>query len=134
MAGLVWYNGKQKPYSKPVITAVLKKEEKQEEIKKSNSADFLYAIRELQPDTDSSFFYKQLSKNLHSYINSKFNIETEQLPLYMEQHPELAASLQKLKDVTDNCSIGMYTPVYTIEQAMQHRLEAIEVLSKLEEA
>ncbi|HEX8676749.1 MAG TPA: BatD family protein, partial [Segetibacter sp.] len=132
LIGLIWFNGKQKPELQPAKATIIKKEEEQEEIKKPDSSAFLYAIRELQPDDDSSFFYKQLSKNLHSYIRSKYNIEAGELPSYIEQHPELATSLLQLKDLADNCCLGMYTPVYTIEQAMQHRLEAIEVLSKLE--
>ena len=132
LIGLIWFNGKQKPELQPAKATIIKKEEEQEEIKKPDSSAFLYAIRELQPDDDSSFFYKQLSKNLHSYIHSKYNIEAGELSSYIEQHPELATSLYQLKDLADNCSLGMYTPVYTIEQAMQHRLEAIEVLSKLE--
>ena len=138
MAGLVWYNGKQKPKSSllketsKISKEMPKKEEKQEENKKPDASQFLYAIRDLQPDNESSLFYKELSKNLSLYIQSKFNIEPGQLPLYMEDQPENIMLLQQLKDLTDNCRIGMYTPVYTIEQAMQHRLEAIEVLSRLE--
>ncbi len=132
LIGLIWFNGKQKPQIQPANATAINKEEKREEIKKPDSAEFLYAIRELQPDNDSSFFYKQLSKNLNSYIHSKLNIEAGELPSYIELHPEIAASLQQLKDLTDNCSLGMYTPVYTVEQAMHHRLEAIEILNKLE--
>lgn len=131
LIGLMWYNGKQKRHTKPARETV-KKEEKQEEIKKPQSTEFIYAIRELQPGDNSSVFYKELSKNLHLYLRTKLNIEPGDLPLYIEQRPEKAADLKQLKNLTDNCSIGMYTPVYTIDQAMQHRLEAIEVLSKLE--
>lgn len=128
LIGLVWYNGRQKTPR----AAAIKKDEKQDENKKSEASEFLYAIRELQPDDNSSAFYKQLSQNLRSYIHRKFNIEYEQLPLYIEQHPENAGLLKQLKELTEDCRVGIYTPVYTIEQAMQHRLEAIEVLSKLE--
>ena len=132
LTGLVWVNGKQKTKAvQPNVTE--KKEIKPEENKRPASSEFLYAIRELQPGDDSSSFYKQLSKNLNSYILSKYNIEREQLPLYIEQHLESEAVLQQLQNLTDNCSLGMYTPLYTAEQAMQHRLEAIEILSKLEE-
>jgi hypothetical protein len=131
LIGLVWYNGKQKPKPKTSI-ATLKKEEKQVENKKPESSEFIFAIRELRPDNNSSFFYKELSKNLNAYLRTKLNIEPGELPLYIEHHPENAAPLRQLKDLTNNCSIGMYTPVYTIEQAIQHRLEAIEILSKLD--
>ena len=132
LAGLIWFNGKQKPQARPVPAPVIEKEEKREEIKTPVASEFLYAIKELQPDNDGFYFYKQLNKNLSSYINSKFNIQPEELPLYIEQHPELATPLQQLKELTDDCSLGMYTPVFTIEQAMQHKLDAIEVLSTLE--
>ncbi|WP_018616204.1 BatD family protein [Segetibacter koreensis] len=132
LIGLIWFNGKQKPRTQAAPPPIITQEEKREENVKHDSSEFLFAIRALQPDNDSSFFYKQLSKNLCSYINSKFGIEIEQLPLYIEQHPELAAPLQQMQELSDDCSLGMYTPVFTIEQAMQHRLEAIEVLNKLE--
>lgn len=129
--GLVWYNGKQKIKPKSPGT-IIKKEEDREEDKKPKPAEFLYAIRELQPDDNIPFFYKKLSKNLRSYIHNKFVIEQEQLPLYIELNPDNASLLMQLKNLTDYCSLGMYTPVYTIEQAIHHRLEAIEILSKLE--
>lgn len=133
LTSLIWFNGRQKPKVQPATAPItIKKEEIKEEIKKPDSAEFLYAIRELQPGTDSSLFYKELSKNLRSYLQSKFNVQIEEIPLYINDHSELAASLQQLKDLTDHCSVGMYTPVYSIEQAMQHRLEAIEILSRLE--
>lgn len=132
LAGLIWFNGKQKPMPQPAAVPIVKKEETPEENKKPDASAFLYAIRELQPDNDSSDFYKQLSKNLNLYIHSKFGIETEQLPGYIEIHPQQGIYLQQLKELADNCSLGMYTPVFTIEQAMQHRLEAIEILSALE--
>lgn len=132
LIGLIWFNGKQKPQIPTAVATTIKKEEEQEEIKKPDNSEFLYAIRELQPDNDSSFFYKQLSKNLCSYIHNKYNIEPGDLPSYIERHPELATSLYQLKDLTDNCSLGSYTPVFTVEQAMQHRLEAIELLNRLE--
>lgn len=131
LAGLIWFNGKQKPKA-ALSKEIPKKEENQEEIRKPDASQFLYATRALQPGDNSSLFYKKLSKNLSLYIQSKFNIMPGQLPSYIENHPENAGLLQQVKDLTDNCSIGMYTPVYTIEQAMQHRLEAIEVLSRLE--
>lgn len=131
LAGLVWYNGKPKTKA-PLLKEIPKKEEKPEEVKRQNASQFIYAIRELQPGENSSLFYKELSKNLHLYIQSKFNIHSRELPAYIEDHPENAMLLTQLKNLTDNCSIGMYTPVHTTEQAMQHRLEAIEVLSRLE--
>lgn len=129
--GLVWYNGRLKYQPQPAAKVPLP-EDKPVEIRQPESSEYLYKIRELQPELDSSSFYKLLCKNLHAYLNSKFKIDANQLPSYMEQHPEYAVGLGQLKGLLDDCSLGMYTPVYTIEEAMQHRLLAIEVLSRLE--
>ena len=133
LIGLIWFNGKQKTQPRPAIVAVTAKEENQPESKKGDAARYLYATRELQPDEDSSGFYKQLNQNLLSYLHEKFGINSDQLPAYIEMHPELAPSLLQLKELHENCNLGMYTPVFTVDQAMQHRLEAIKVLSDLEE-
>jgi preprotein translocase subunit SecG len=130
--GLVWFNGKQKAQPHAAIPIVPKEESWKPVVPQREASEFLYNIRELQPGVDSSFFYKLLCKNLHSYLSSKFNIVPGQLPFYLEQHPEKEVSLLQLKRLLDNCSLGMYTPVFTIEEAMQHRLDAIQVLSQLE--
>ena len=134
VAGVIWYNGKtnKTPTPPPTVVAPVKKEEKLEEIKKPDASEYLYAIRELQPDADSSHFYKLLNKNLQGYISSKFGIDLEQLPSYIEQHAEHGVYLQQLQELSENCRLGMYTPLFTIEQAMQHRLEAIDILTNLE--
>lgn len=129
--GLVWFNRRPKQVSKPVFT-VATKDNEPEELIRPQSAEFLYKIRELQPDVDSSTFYKMLCKNLHDYLNSKFKISADQLPSFINQHPENATELTLFKGLLDDCSLGMYTPMYSIEEAMQHRLHAIEVLCRLE--
>lgn len=129
--GLVWFN--RRPGARPEgVTKLPIMEEKPVEIKKPDSTEYLYKIRELQPEHDSSTFYKQLCRNLQDYLRSKFQIEAGQLPVYIEQHPESATELQQLKGLLNNCSLGMYTPTYTIEEAMQHRLLAIDVINRLE--
>ena len=137
LIGLLWYNGRQKamaptPQPAPAVKTNVREEQPPVEISRPAASEYLYTIRELQPDSNSSLFYKQLCKNLHSYLHAKSNIQAGQLPFYIEQHPEIAATLQQLKVLLDDCSLGMYTPVFTIEEAMQHRLTAIEVLQKLE--
>jgi hypothetical protein len=129
--GLVWFNKRPKQHLQPAVKVPLT-EDKPLEIKRPESTEYLYKIRELQPETDSSLFYKLLCKNLYAYLNSKFNIEAGQLPFYIEQHPENATDLILFKGLLDDCRLGMYTPVFSIEEAMQHRLLAIEVLSRLE--
>lgn len=130
LIGIAWYNGKQKKKLQ-TSKATAKKGVDPEENKKPPSSEFVYAIRALQPENNSSIFYKELSKNLSSFVRNKFNIEPADLPLYTEEHPENGALLRQLKELIDNCSIAMYTPV-TIEQAMNNRLEAIELLNRLE--
>lgn len=130
--GLVWYNSKNKIQPLPVAKAISLQEEKKDLPLQRDAAEFLFNIRELQPGIDSSFFYKLLCKNLHGYILCKYNLEPNQLPFYIDQHPEKAASLLPLKGLLDNCSLGMYTPLFTIEEAMQHRLDAIQLLCHLE--
>jgi hypothetical protein len=129
--GLVWFNRRPKMPQQPVAKVPVPVQQPVE-IKQPESAEYLFKIRELQPEADSSSFYKLLCKHLHSYLNSKFNIEAGQLPSYIEQHPESGAELQLLKELLEDCRLGMYTPVYSVEEAMQHRLLAIEVLCRLE--
>jgi len=134
VAGLIWYNGKTPKSAAPKVVAapLVKKEEQPQEVKKPDASEYLYAIRELQPDDDSSHFYKMLNKNLEGYTMSKFGIDIGQLPSYIEQHAEQGVYLQQLQELSENCRLGMYTPLFTIEQAMQHRLEAIDILTNLE--
>lgn len=131
VVGLVWLNGRPKPQLQAAAKTPLP-EIKPEAIKQPETSEYLFKIRELQPSADSSFFYKQLYKNLNGYLQIKFKIEPSQLPFYIEQHPDQATCLEKLKGLLDDCGLGMYTPVHTIEEAMQHRLLAIEVLNNLE--
>lgn len=132
LIGLIWFNGKQKSQPQPVTETVITKNEKQAENEKHDPSQYLYTIRELQPDEDSSGFYKQLNQNILSYLHEKFGINADELLVYSEMHPELATSLLQLRELHENCNLGMYTPVFTVDQAMQHRLEAIKVLSDLE--
>ncbi|MGI8637815.1 MAG: BatD family protein [Segetibacter sp.] len=129
--GLVWFSKRPKQPLQPVLK-VPATEEKALEIKQPESTEYLYKIRELQPELDSSSFYKLLCKNLHAYLCSKFQIPADQLPSFIEQQPGNVTDLTLFKGLLDDCSLGMYTPVYRIEEAMQHRLLAIEVLSRLE--
>ncbi|HEX8462728.1 MAG TPA: hypothetical protein VF623_14915, partial [Segetibacter sp.] len=141
LIGLLWYNGRSKAMlpAPPLpgagiapTTPTAIKQEQTAETSSPQAAEYLFAIRELQPDGNSSQFYKQLCKNLHAYLHAKFNITAAQLPMYTEQHLQKAVPLQQLKALLDDCSLGMYTPVFSIEEAMQHRLDAIEVLHRLE--
>jgi hypothetical protein len=129
--GLVWFSKRPKT-SSPGVPKAPVVEEKPVAISRPESSEYLFNIRELQPQSDSSSFYKLLCKNLNDYVRSKFNIEASQLPSYVAEHPEKAAELELLKGLLDNCSLGMYTPTYSLEEAMQHRLLAIEVLCRLE--
>ena len=129
--GLVWFSKRPKQVLQPVAKAPVI-EEKPLEVKQPETTEYLYKIRELQPELDSSSFYKSLCKNLYAYLNTKYHMVPDQLPFLIEQQPANATDLTLLKGLLDDCSLGMYTPVYTIEEAMQHRLLAIEILSRLE--
>ncbi len=133
IVGLVWFSRGPKAQPQPANKIPLA-EDKPLQVKQPESAEFLYNIRELQPEPQNSSFYKLLHTNLQGYLGSKFAIEAGQLPFFIEQHPGLSGDLQKLKTLLDDCSLGMYTPVFSIEEAMQHRLLAIEVLCTLEKA
>ncbi len=128
--GLVWRSGKTPPVSQPVTLPPAKE---QPQIERRTAGEFLFNIRELQPGVDSSNFYKMLCKNLQLYVEHKFSRSVSDLPAIAESHPLQAAHLHHLKILLDDCNVGMYTPVFTIEEAMQHRLKAIEILCNLEE-
>lgn len=137
--GLVWYNEKYKakPVTAPTVakaketkTANAAKEEPKETI---DTPRYIYEIKDLQPDSNSSAFYKELYKNLNLYIQAKYNIAPAGVTDFIHERVKDNYTFNQLNALLQNCSLGMYTPVFTIEEAMQHRLLAIEILNKLEE-
>ena len=94
--------------------------------------DYLFQLRQLNPYADEASFYKNLSKNLHSFLKEKYRLEPTQIPDYSIQHPQSADALQQLKELTDKCNLVMYTPFFELDEAMQDRLKAIEVIMNLQ--
>jgi hypothetical protein len=134
--GLVWYNEKHK--NRPKTTAAIVPAaaavdvEKKEAVVETDTNQFIFRIRELQPQEDQPNFYKLLCKNIHGFVEAKFHIKPSALREYILNHQGDTTLLEQLQTLLDHCSLGMYTPLYTIDEAMQHRLLAIEVLCKLD--
>ncbi len=136
--GVVWYNEKHK--AKPVAAPAAKTKEvkevkavKEEPKQANDTSRYIYEIRDLQPGSNSSAFYKELCKNLNLYIQAKYNVSPAGVTDIVYERVKDNYTFNQLNVLLQNCSLGMYTPVFTIEEAMQHRLLAIEILNKLEE-
>jgi len=133
--GVVWLNEKHK--AKPVAVAAAKeakeiKAVKEEPKESTDTSRYIYAIKDLQPDSNSAAFYKELYKNLNLYIREKYNIAPANVPDFINGRLKYNFAFDHLNSLLQNCSLGMYTPVFTIEEAMEHRLLAIEILNRLE--
>jgi hypothetical protein len=136
--GVVWYNEK-KHKAKPAVVPVAKpkaevKPVKEEPKEGANTSRYIYQIKDLQPETNSSAFYKELCKHLNLYIRDKYSIAPANVTDYVQERLKYDFTFDQLNSLLENCSLGMYTPVFTIEEAMEHRLLAIEILNKLEKA
>lgn len=130
VAGLYWfnfrYNSKKaivpKPAEiKPVVATV----------PVFDGSQYIHAISELNPLEDGSF-YKLLRKNIVCYVTAAYNVAEEELPTLAQKHPEQVGTFDELNKLLRDCSLGMYTPLFDSEQAMRHRLTAIELLSRLD--
>lgn len=129
--GLVWYKGGR---SGKGTTVVAKKpaETTTPPVADPEPNDFLYRIRELQPDNNTSNFYKQLASTLQMYIRHRLKIEPTVLEQYANEHVRHAVPVMKLKELLDDCTLGMYTPVFSVEEAAAHRLAAIDAVQRLD--
>ncbi len=130
LTGLIFYNRKHrapattaKPAEKPII---------QPAEAKVDTESYIYEIRELEPGTNGPLFYKQLSKHITSWLAAKFHLKPDDIDAFCDQNGDLANALQKISSVLHSCSVGMYTPMYNIEEAVQHRLTALEAINSLE--
>lgn len=129
LVGLLWYNAKHKLHSKTAAKPPQPEPAQQSYTPASN--EHLFKIRNLQPENDVQFFYKLLHRYLEEFTKERLKIDPSQLQLYIIEHPFDAAPLQQLQTLLNHCSVGRYTPVYSLEEAMQHRLQAIEVVNRL---
>ena len=103
-----------------------------EKVQRVDGMGYLYKIRELVPSGNTSEFYKQLGKILNDYLFIKYNIKPSEIEVYARQNENISVPLHKLKSLVDNCTTGMYTPIFNMEEALGHRLDALDVLNKLE--
>lgn len=132
LIGLLWYHRTHKtaaPLPKPTL--------KQEVIAAAPQVDtdqFVYQVRELEPMGDGPAFYKQLHRSLTAWLLGKYNISVTEIGAFSNAHPDKIVALQKLDVVLRSCSVGMYTPMYNTEEAMQHRLSALEAINALEKS
>ncbi len=132
--GIAWYSGTRRSKLPPEIKRPEPKEEINETAQKDESAgmEYLYKINELEPSENTSAFYKQLNKYLSDYLYQKFQIQPADLTTYADQHLNVAVPLHQFRTLIDDCTLGMYTPVFSMDEALQHRRQAIEVVEKLE--
>ncbi len=133
IAGLYWSNyklsGKKQPVTKPVVP--VQSEPPPPVV--IDSEQYIHAIRDLNPIEDHDF-YKQLKRHIHSYLNSKYNVEGADTASLVNVHPNEQDTFKEVDQLLKNCSLGMYTPVFDAEEAMKHRLLAIELLTRLHKA
>ena len=102
------------------------------EMEQPDAASHIFQVRELWPQQDTSHFYKQLYKYVNAYIESRLKIKPHELPQFTLNYNGYKEPLEKLQELLNDCTLGMYTPVYTIDEAMQHRLMAIEIMNSVE--
>lgn len=130
LLGLIFYNKKKHPVPQKAAPTL-----KQEVIAAAPEIDtdqFVFEIRELEPGVDGPSFYKKLDRSLTAWLLGKYNMATTELSGYAVQHPDQAHSILTIAQVLDSCRVGMYTPMYNVEEAMQHRMMALEAINHLE--
>lgn len=135
VAGLIWYNEKFKKHPAPSnahTVSIPAENVIMQEVSARDHAQYIYNIRELEPYEHAGVFYKQLCANLEGFIASKYNLNPAELPAMIAKDTEESALLSQVKTLLDNCNLGLYTPIFSVEEAMQHRLNAIEVLTRLD--
>lgn len=132
--GLVWFKERNRT-PKAVEKIVTVKEEKivkEEPVPTISPSQYIFEIKDLQPENNNAVFYKELCTNLTSYITTKYNIAPAYVNHYIQQRMKEDFTFDQLNSLIQNCNLGMYTPVFTMEEAMEHRLLAIEILNKME--
>jgi hypothetical protein len=65
-------------------------------------------------------------------VQVKYNISAAEVGAYVKERMKEDFTFDQLNALLHNCNLGMYTPVFSMEEAMEHRLLAIEILNKLE--
>ena len=129
--GLLWYHRT----NKPVVVTKTSPSPAPEAPPAPPQPDcdqFVYEIRQLDPGGEGPAFYRQLHKSISAWLSARFGLSLSELDQYSEQYPGRAMGLQQLASILKACSIGMYTPLYNIEEAIQHRQLALEAINTLE--
>ena len=132
--GLVWYKERNKT-AVPVQKEMPVKEEKVAQplpTKSIEASHYIFEIKDLQPENNNAIFYKELCANINMYIQARFIINASEVNAFISQRMKEDFTFDQLHSLLQNCNLGMYTPAFTIEEAMDHRLLAIEILNKLE--
>jgi len=126
--GLMWYHRAHK--SK--VVAAAPPPPKTFDPPPPDSDQYVYEIRQLEPGGEGPAFYRQLHRSITAWLLARFSLSLAEIDSYSEQHPDKAMGLQQLASVLKECSLGMYTPLYNIEAAVQHRQLALEAINTLE--
>jgi hypothetical protein len=100
--------------------------------KSIEASHYIFEIKDLQPENNNAIFYKELCANINMYIQARFIINASEVNAFISQRMKEDFTFDQLHSLLQNCNLGMYTPAFTIEEAMDHRLLAIEILNKLE--
>ena len=130
LVGLFWFNTRKKV--KPDTVNEIKKIVEQEVIPLVFKEDQLFRLKLLEPDEEGANFYKRLLKIIQTFLLENYKIDTAQIPSYIAEHPQKAAEMQLLKDLADKCNLVMYTPMFELNEAMQDKLKAIQIVTKLQ--
>ena len=127
--GWVWYKERKKstPKAEAVQPATTPAVDDQD-----GAALHLMRIRELCPQQNTSEFYKDLYKHTNAFIEARLKIPAHELRQFTDNFAGNRVPLEQLQEILNNCTLGMYTPVYSIDEAMQHRLSAIETLNHVD--
>jgi hypothetical protein len=92
---------------------------------------FIHYIRHSNPMEEGPVFYKNLHRHITSYLRAKFNISPDDINDFAQSRCD-ADTFLRIKTLLNDCNLAMYTPLYNVEEAMTHRIEAIKLLSNLE--
>jgi hypothetical protein len=128
--GLVVYSRRQR--RKPAVTKVVATPNQTEQQARANDAvQFINYIKHSNPVEEGATFYKQLHRHITAYLKAKFDMSMDDIDAIATTHPD-EETFSSIKFLLNQCNLAMYTPIYNVEEAMQHRLQAISLLTKLE--
>ncbi|WP_207491545.1 BatD family protein [Aridibaculum aurantiacum] len=130
--GLIWFKDRNRKTTQPAVAPPAPVDLPVPEAAPASASAILMRIRELCPEQDTALFYKQLYGCINEFFEKALKINPNEVQAHLYNYNGNRDAVQKLAELRNNCTLGMYTPVYTIDEAMQHRLTAIETISRLE--